>query len=356
MENFIVFSGEKFDLNKITYVTPKSKFQESCIAFIQDWQSGQELFSQHTSGSTGNPKLIEINRTQMMASAMMTIKALNLNPKMNSLLCLSPDYIAGKMMIVRSLINKMNIITAEPAVNPITDLNHNIHFAAFTPMQMQAILTEKSTAKKVNDFDTIILGGGEISSSLGAKLVDLKVKCFSTYGMTETVSHIALKRLNGPAKSNFYTALDGMEINIDHRECLTIKGAVTNFNTVATNDRVNLINDRQFEWLGRVDNVINSGGIKIQSEKIEQSIELLIKQLQIENRYFVYGIPDDKLGEKLTLIVEGELARGKITTLKNSLSERLPKYEVPKEILFVKKFKETPTGKINRKETVESIN
>ncbi len=356
MENFIVFDGNKFDINRITEVTPNSDFQEYCISFIQEWNSGQEYFPQHTSGSTGTPKLIEINRSQMMASAMLTIKALDLKPQTNSLLCLSPDYIAGKMMIVRSLINNMNIVTVEPAASPpITSLNDDIHFAAFTPMQMQNILSENSDRKKIDEYDTIILGGGNIPASLKAKLATLKSNCFSTYGMTETVSHIALKKLNGPDQSNYYTTLDGVEINIDHRECLTIKSAVTNFKTIITNDRVNLVSDHKFEWLGRVDNVINSGGVKIQCEKLESHIETLLAQLQTKNRFFVYGIPDDQLGEKLVLILEGNLSSIKLGELNQKLKEELPKYEVPKDILFIKKFKETPTGKIQRKATVTSI-
>lgn len=355
METSITFQTNKINISNIGQFNATSGFEKSCISFIEEWLFGKETFLQHTSGSTGAPKIIEINRAQMIASAMMTINALALKPKENCLLCLSPDYIAGKMMIVRALINKMNIIAIEPTSNPLIDLTCDIHFAAFTPMQMQTILSAQTSAQNIRRLDKVILGGGYVDTSLQKKLSEVKCDCYNTYGMTETVSHIALKKLNGSDQSDYFTILDEIEVDQDARDCLTIKGAVTNFQTITTNDRVRLVNDRQFEWLGRADNVINSGGIKIQSEKIELAVGAVFNDLSITNRYFVAGLPDEKLGEKLVLIIEGNLQSARENEILRALKDQVGKYELPKSIVKTAKFAETSTGKIQRRATLNAL-
>lgn len=352
--SFICLNEKFLPLSQITKHQPSSIFEEEVIGFIEDWQNGQETFLQQTSGSTGKPKLIELTRAQMMASALLTIDKLELKPDQNSLLCLSPAYIGGKMMIVRSIINKMNLIAIEPSANPFLNLQHSIDFAALTPMQMQMALSDNESRKYAQRIKKVILGGGAVSRSL-SQLIDelLDGDCYSTYGMTETSSHIALKKLNGPNKSRYFTCFDDIEINQDHRDCLTINGAVTNFETIITNDRVNLISSNQFEWLGRVDNVINTGGIKVQSEKVEQLIEGYFQENKIENRFFVAGIPDELLGEKIVLLIEKTEKKLSENLLRN-LKELLPSYHVPKEMIIKENFTETPTGKINRKATLNA--
>jgi len=351
MQPFIELRGNRYTLDKIQSITPQSSFDEETIGFITDWQNGQESFMQKTSGSTGKPKVTEIGRSQMMASAMMTIKALRLQNYQNSLLCLSPEYIAGKMMIIRSLINKMNIIAVEPSSDPVKNTSTHIDFAALTPMQLQTVLESPESALKANDYGVIILGGAPVSFSLENQIEKLNAACYSTYGMTETVSHIALKKLNGEDKSNYYTCLDEIELNIDERGCLTVNGAVTNFETVITNDLVNLISDKKFEWLGRFDNIINTGGIKVRSEKIEKTIAGLFKQLGIKNRFFIIGLPDEKLGQKITLVIEGHstIDQKKLIEL---LTQQVDKYETPRQILYTDKFEETATGKVQRKKSL----
>lgn len=350
--SFVSLNGKKVDLKNIHQITPSTDFEEDVLGFIHDWQSGQTEFLQQTSGSTGAPKMIELTRAQMMASALLTINTLALSPDQNSLLCLSPQYIGGKMMIVRSLLNKMNLIVVEPSSNPFINVDNIIHFAALTPMQMQQSLNNDESFKKVRSINNIILGGGPVSYALANKIDRaMQGACYSTYGMTETSSHIALKKLNGTDKSSYFTCFEDIEINLDERDCLTINGSVTNFETIITNDRVNLINANQFEWLGRIDNVINSGGIKIQSEKVERIIERYFNENGFSNRFFVTGQPDELLGQKVVLFVEKEGNTPEETVL-SELKGQLPAYHVPKEILFVDQFIETPNGKINRRATV----
>lgn len=351
MKTSILIRGQRLALSEIDKLSPATRFEEELIGFIEEWQAGNEHFLQYTSGSTGKPKQIEITRSQMIASALLTIEALKLQPGGNCLLCLSPQYIAGKMMIVRAILNKMNLVAVEPALNPVINVNTDIHFAALTPMQMYHVLQDQSTEKKLNTFDNIILGGGAVSYSLQQSIEKLQPRIYSTYGMTETVSHIALKKLNGIDKSNYYYAFEGIELNQDNRDCLTIKGPVTNNQKIVTNDRVQLLNNRQFEWLGRVDHMINSGGVKIQSEKVERKIEKIFSHLNVSNRFFIAGIPHAASGEQVTLFIEGTMNEIQRSNIFKEL-EHLEKYEKPKELLIVPNFIETPTGKINRKETI----
>jgi len=347
MSSSINLRGENYSLSEIDQIITQSQFEQDSLSFIQDWLSGQEHFDQLTSGSTGPPKLIKLTRSQMTASANGTIKALNLKPQTNSLLCINPKYIGGKMMLVRSIINKMNIVLIEPSSRPFETLSTNVDFVALTPHQMSVTLNYP-VANHLNKIQTIILGGAPVNANLQSKIQELKCSVYSTYGMTETSSHIALKKLNGVDKSNHFTALEKIELNLDNRECLTIKGAVSNFETVVTNDRVNLINKKQFDWLGRIDNVINSGGIKVQSEKVEKVVDQILGDLELTHRIFVTGLPDKTLGEQVTLFVEGKIDSKAMSSIKNLINARLTKFEKPKRIITTEKFEETDSGKIDK--------
>ncbi|MTI22789.1 hypothetical protein E1176_17285 [Fulvivirga sp. RKSG066] len=355
MKPWLNLNGRTYNIDDVSSVNPKSEFESQTLNFIKAWRSGQMLFKQQTSGSTGKPKTIEISRARMIASAMLTIKALKLEEGQNSLLCLSPEYIGGKMLIVRSLLNKMNIVAIEPSANPLNKLTHKIDFASFTPMQLFSVLEGDDAIGTANKISKIILGGGAVSSRLHEKIQHIESQCYSTYGMTETVSHIALKKLNGPDQSNYYKTFDEIDIDVDDRQCLTVSGSVTNFEKIYTNDRVRLIDKNQFEWLGRIDNIINSGGIKIQSEKIETTLEKLFLDTSFNHQFFIAGLKDDKLGERVTLFLEGQLDEKLKSTLNTLLPNVLDKYEIPKDILFVDHFKRTPNGKIDRNATIAQL-
>jgi O-succinylbenzoic acid--CoA ligase len=281
------------------------------------------------------------------------------------------------MMLVRGLVLGMPMTVVEPAADPLAALPTDVafEFAAFVPLQLQTLLDLALVASSDSCFpeDTarsfrirrilegmkaILVGGAAISTTLAAQIRQLRAPVYHTYGMTETVTHIALKRLNGPAESQAFVVLPGITIGVDERDCLYIEGPMTAGARVQTNDLVELRGSHEFVWLGRIDNVINSGGVKVQVEVVEEAVEQLAAQ-QPElglagRRLFVGGVPDPRLGEAVTLIVEGApLTADAEEQLRWSLSQVLPRYHAPRQVRYVARFTETPTGKIDRRSTLQ---
>jgi len=332
----------------------RSEFEKSVLTFCKIWLSGQKEFAIQTSGSTGAPKQIVLLRTQMEASARQTIETLQLKAGETALVCLDTRYIAGQMMLVRSLMAGMNMIAVEPSSHPFDKIeNQAVDFVSLVPYQLESIL--RLTPEKLNQVRCAIIGGAAISNSLIEKLTHISCSVYATYGMTETISHIALKRLNGNSPQPYFEAFPSIQLTLDHRACLCIKSYYLE-EEIITNDLVELVEERKFRWLGRIDNVINSGGIKIIPEKIELMFERIFDSFQIKNRFFVGSVPDTKLGQKAILIVEGPAFNKEIQEeIIDEASQRLSKYELPKEFKFVRRFNETPTGKINRSASAASI-
>jgi O-succinylbenzoic acid--CoA ligase len=287
-------------------VQPISPFEKTTFDFIRSWISGEQNFNQFTSGSTGTPKEITLTRNQLIHSAKRTLAALNLKSNQTALVCLDTKYIAGKMMLVRALEGNLKIIATEPTSNPLKNLSATIQidFAALVPLQMQEILKDKATADRLNTINTIIVGGAAVTASLEKEIQSSTCEVFATYGMTETVSHIALQQLNGKGKSPYFKVLDRIYVSQDERGCLIIE--MPEFlKKVITNDLVELIDANHFKWRGRWDNVINSGGYKVSPEKVEKEIEQIFEQLSINQLFFISSIVDEKLGQKLILLIEG---------------------------------------------------
>ena len=307
--------------------------------FLEDWFSDSKFITVQTSGSTGKPKTILLKKEFVINSARATGSFLKLDKNSSALLCLPVTYIAGKLMVVRSLTLGWHLDFYEPSSNPLKDVSKHYDFSAMTPMQVEASLANINCIKK------LIIGGGAVSNQLKEKLQEVSTQVFATYGMTETITHIALKQLNHlSVKPNFYTLLPDINIYKDQRNCLVIKAPKISEDIIFTNDVVDLVALNQFEWLGRYDNVINSGGIKLHPENIEEKLENLIA-----SRFFVAGMPDDFLGEKLIIVIEGHTQ--KIDFQKANLT----KFETPKEVFFIEKFVETPTGKINRNKNLSLL-
>jgi O-succinylbenzoic acid--CoA ligase len=340
-------------------------FELNTLNFCQDWLNQKSIFQITTSGSTGQPKLWQISRDQMLASASSTIKALGLNANDKALVCLNTAYIGGMMMLVRGLAFDLELFIIPPSGNPLENVSKynssqlalNFDFLALVPLQLENILTQTPQLIDVlNKAKAIIIGGAEIQPKL-SQMIDnqLTAPTYHTYGMTETISHIALKRLNGKEKSDYFQTLSDVEIKLNSLNCLEIKAPVTENQWISTNDIVELIDNQHFKWIGRIDNVINSGGLKLQIEVIEQKIAEVFFELQIANAFFVAGLPDEKLGEKIHLIIEGQAfspeIEGKVIF---SLTKKLNKYEIPKKLLYFEKFYRTNTDKINRKVTINN--
>jgi O-succinylbenzoic acid--CoA ligase len=352
----IDLNGRTLSLTDIVAGTPipATDFERHTLGFIRDWMTGAREFVLHTSGSTGAPKPIHLTRAQMTASAQATAQALGLQPGWTALVTLDTRFVAGKMMLVRSLITGMHIVAREPTANPLEKLadDQRIDFAALVPYQVETILQSPQTTARLGAISTIIIGGAPLSASTALQLASLPCRAYLTYGMTETISHIALQRLDPHTEPGIFEALPGITLDTDNRGCLVISAPYILQGQVVTNDRVEILAGREFRWLGRWDNVINSGGFKINPETIEYQIEKIFHRFKITNSFFVAGMPDLKLGEKLVLVIEGaaeEKLRMKIDEGVKTIARGI---ERPKSVVFIPQFTRTSTQKVNRKVTL----
>ncbi len=331
-------------------------WERDLFQFIKDWLSDDEYITVHTSGSTGNPKAIKLNKKQVRNSALMTANYLGLGENSNALLSLSANYIAGKMMIVRAIENEWHLWTTEPSNKPLDIIapDLQIDLVAWVPSQLQAMLdlNDPEFDTRIQRIGTIILGGSPVLPLLTERLRTFPNRVFETFGMTETISHIAMRRLSGPeAQNTFETTDPDIILGQDDRDCLVIVAPALAHQPVVTNDIVEVKDDRHFRWLGRVDNVVNSGGIKLFPEELERKIQPLIAQ-----RFFLTGISDAQLGQKLILVLENpELDPKEIEHLKETLRTALTRYEMPREIVTISQFEETATHKVNRTETLKKL-
>lgn len=342
------FSYSKEELKVVSYSLIKEglNFERDLGCFLQDWLNDSELLKVNTSGSTGVPKSIFLEKHKMRNSAIATGQFFGLGPKHSALLCLSPKYIAGKMMLVRAMVLGLEIDYVAPSSKPLSGLVRYYDFVAMVPLQLEHSLAELAKVK------TLIVGGAPIPFSLKSGLGDTKCQVFETYGMTETISHVAVRQLNvqqeNPADL-FFHALPDINLSIDTRNCLVIKASRIAETPIVTNDVVNLVSATTFEWLGRFDNIINSGGIKLNPEKIETMFSPVLG-----TNFFLTGLPDERLGHKLVLIIEGEGERDLIMEKLASIPF-IKKIELPQEIFFVQRFSKTPNGKIQRKKIMASL-
>ena len=324
-------------------------WEQSLHNFILEWVNEAEFVTVQTSGSTGKPKQLQLAKERMMNSAFMTGKYFNFKSGDKALLCLPCDYIAGKMMVVRSIIWGLDLQLVPPTGNPMATINEPIDFAAMVPLQVANIFEQ--SPEKFGLIKKLIIGGGKVDATLQEKLQTISTACFATYGMTETITHVAIKPLNGDRANNYFRGLSNIQFSTDQRGCLTIHAPKLTAEKVVTNDFVDLKNEKEFSWLGRFDNVINTGGVKVFPEKIEAKLEKFINQ-----RFFIASFPDKKLENKVILIIEDKAwIKEKIHTLNLDIKLVLSKFELPKAIHFIEKFEETPTKKIQRNRTKEKL-
>tara|TARA_R110002049_G_scaffold227369_1_gene399561 strand:- start:1945 stop:3021 length:1077 start_codon:yes stop_codon:yes gene_type:complete len=334
------------DLMEVAYsfVKEGEPYQQKLGEFLLDWLDKKDYIIVKTSGSTGKPKRLKIKKQAMVNSAIMTGDFFKLEPKDKALNCLPSNFIAGKMMIVRAISLGLELELVAPTAHPLIDYAKTYDFCAFTPMQLKFFL------KYTDNIKTIIVGGAPVPRSLLDDIQSIKSDVYETFGMTETVSHIALKKLNNFDDKTvneplIFKTLPDVKISQDDRDCLIIEAPKLTEEKIVTNDIVKLYSETGFEWLGRYDNVINSGGIKLFPEQIEGKL-----QNKIKDRFFVASVPDDILGERLILVLESDS-----NNLDDSVFSDLDKYETPKEIYAVKKFAKTASGKAHRKNTLKLI-
>lgn len=345
------------DTHRLTTEPPPTEpYFKAAYDFAKAWLDGETEFVLNTSGSTGVPKPIVLQKSQMEASARMTGAALNVPAKTKALVCLNTAYIAGRMMLVRALVLDWEICVVEPVSNPLALFEASIEFdfVAMVPLQLAACLADETTRSRVERCGLILLGGAPISLALETQIQHIKVPVYQSYGMTETVSHVALRRVNGPDQTEEYQILGDIDFGVDERGCLWVMGAVTNFKKIQTNDLVELKPKGTFLWLGRADSVINSGGVKIQLDKLDRVAEGILSDMHVPNAFFHGYEADEKLGQKLVLFFEKEPTVVNVTELLAKFADLVNPYEVPKAVYFVEKFRNTPSAKLDKKATAEA--
>ncbi len=340
-------SYNREELKEVAYSLIKegAPFEISIGDFLMDWLNDQEQLEVRTSGSTGNAKTIPLKKRKMVQSALTTAAFFNIKSGDTALLCLPVDYIAGKMMLVRAMVLGLELDYVPPSSQALPANKKAYDFVAMVPLQV-----EKSI-KELNRIGTLLIGGAPISYALRRILSQKTSSVFETYGMTETITHIAARRIDQQAKvgSGFFKTLPGITVSNDSRGCLVITAPSITDKPVVTNDMVDLRSDTEFEWLGRYDNIINSGGIKLNPESIEAKLAKVIN-----TPFVIVGLPDDSLGESVTLIIEGEL---NTDALQKELAQLpgLEKHEAPKRVFKVPNLVTTDNGKIQRNKTARLV-
>ena len=337
--------------------------------FLQEWNNDSERVLVHTSGSTGKPKPIWVEKRRMEASARITCDFLGLKEGDTALLCMSLDYIAGKMMVVRSLVRNLKLIVVEPTGHPLADatplqlprggekvpeqtsspsgkVGRGVVFAAMVPMQVYNSLQVPEERERLKQIKHLIIGGGAIDEAMASELKDFPNYVWSTYGMTETLSHIALRRLNGVEASDWYTPFAHVQISQNEDGCLVIDAPEVCAERLVTNDIVE-ISEAGFRIIGRKDNVICSGGIKIQAEEVERALK---PYLHVP--FMITKRKDSKFGEIVVLLTESN----DLGEVKHVCQHHLPKYWQPRDVVFVEKIPMTETGKPARRQAEELLN
>ena len=308
--------------------------------FLLEWRSDSPYVEVKTSGSTGEPKRMMVEKRRMMNSARITCDFLGLKPGDTALLCMSLDYIAGKMMVVRSIERNLKLITVEPSGHPLTE-DSKYDLVAMVPMQVYNSLQVPEEKERLMQIKHLIIGGGAIDETMEEELRDFPNAIWSTYGMTETLSHIALRRLNGKEASEWYEPFPSVKVRLNEEGCLVIDAPEVCEETLVTNDIAEIeASGWRFRILGRKDNVICSGGIKIQTEEVERTLKPYL-----DAPYMISKRPDPKFGEIVVLLTEGD-----ISDAREACERILPKYQQPKDYLRVDRIPLTETGKPARKE------
>lgn len=311
--------------------------------FLDEWNNPKNTVEVQTSGSTGVPKCIQVEKQRMLNSARITCDFLGLKTGDTALLCMPLDYIAGKMVVVRSIERQLRLTTVEASGHPLKNITNSFDFAAMVPMQVYNSLQVPEEREKLRTIKHLIIGGGPINDDLQQQLSSFPNNVWSTYGMTETLSHIALRRLNGENASLWYTPFNTVSISLNTNGCLVIEAPLVHEGRLETHDRAE-IRDGKFRILGRLDNVINSGGIKIQAEEVEEKLRPHIKM-----PYLISKCSDEKFGEVVVLLTECP----DLSLVKEICCNILPKFWQPKHYLYTSHIPLTGTGKPARKAAEE---
>ncbi len=340
--NGLNFSSAEEVLNFADGLLEDGNDQEaSVVRFLEQWLDFTETVTVKTSGSTDKPKIIELRKEHMINSARATGSYFKTGSSTQALLCLSADYIAGRMMLVRAMVLGWDLHIVTPSKDSLTEYDNDYDFVAMVPYQVWHSMESLGKVKK------LIIGGGRIPAELEARLQDVSTEVFATYGMTETSTHIAVRRLNGPARSDSFSALPEVKFSVDERECLIINAPNVLDAPIITNDIVTLNSPTNFNWHGRYDNVINSGGIKIYPEVLEAKLAP-----DIANNFLIASEKDKELGECVIMVFEGN--EDNVPNLSEAF-QKLEPHERPRKVYSLSRFVYTETGKLKRQDVLNVL-
>ncbi|MDO1500855.1 AMP-binding protein [Winogradskyella maritima] len=347
IHNRFKLNGHHFSfeaLKEVAYSLVKEgeSFEQDIGQFLMDWLDASSTVSVKTSGSTGVPKTIKIQKQYMVNSAIATGDYFKLEPGDTALHCLPSKFIAGKMMLVRALVLGLELECVQPSSSPVWETEKHYDFSAMVPLQLSNVLSATQNISK------LIVGGAKLSDDLKTRILQTHLKCYETYGMTETITHVAVKAVTSKGQNGdiYFKALPNVNFSQDERDCLVVDAPTISKDTIVTNDVVDLKSETSFEWLGRYDNVINSGGLKLFPEQLEELLSKIITE-----PFMVSSIPDDVLGQKVVLIVESETLDHAILLETIKSSKFLSKQQLPKQIVGLKRLVYTKNGKLQRQKT-----
>ena len=338
-----IYTPADFTEKRESDFAQKSPFHRQLFLFLKEWFSGSSTLSLHTSGSTGKPKKITVRKEQMLQSAKSTCDFFKLKKGDKVLLCLPLDYIAGKMMVVRTLYAGLDIYPVEPAGHPLAETAIPFDFAAMVPLQVYNSLRSEEERQRLSRIKHLIIGGGAIDETLEKELISFPNAIFSTYGMTETLSHVALRRISGAEASHYYTPLPSVVVALSEDNNLIVNAPLVADEPCITNDIAELRQDGSFRIIGRTDNVINSGGIKVQIEELEQ-----VLHPHINGNFVITSIPHPKLGEAIVLLLD---QTSDPVSAEEAVRQLLPRHQQPLLIHTVTTIPHTGNGKTDRAAT-----
>jgi len=341
-KQFLLMEGQRFSASEVSSELKKgsakkgSDFHLELFRFLEDWFDPSEEMIVHSSGSTGKPKPMVVKKKFMMQSACITCDFFGLESNDRILLCMSLNFIAGKMMVVRALVAGLDLYLMDPSGNPLKDTDVSFRFASMVPMQIFNSLQNPVEAERLREIGVLLIGGGVIDAALENALNDFPNAVYASYGMAETLSHIALRRVNGLNASLNFTPLPSVNLSLSEDSALIIDAPLVCEKRIFTNDVAEIKPDGSFRILGRKDNVIVTGGLKVQAETLEATLSTFIHV-----PFAISSLPDAKFGEIIVLVVEQPINEF-------GLINMLPSFQVPKKILVVKSIPRTESGKIDR--------
>lgn len=344
----IMLGGSRVSIkNLIQNKNPETDREAELICFLKEWYSIKKYIEVKTSGSTGLPKIIRLQKGFVAESAHRTLHFFELTTNDRILHCLPMQYIAGKLMVVRALLGELDLYLTEPSTDFAFLKNKKFRVAAMVPNQVAKILkAEAAPGELLESIEKLLIGGSSIPASLEKALQNVSTACYSSYGMTETATHIALRKLNGAGADGWYHCLENIRVDLSADRCLQVYVPGLEKQPLQTTDLAELKNEKTFRIQGRIDNVIISGGIKFSPELLEKKLEPFISE-----PFLISSLPHESLGKQLILVMEGKESKETHDKLKEICRKQLGKYEQPKQILFKYRLPRLPNGKFNRRKT-----